>query len=149
LYGWTAERLARKQTAVGAASYLYYFDHGYPAADAAGLHAFHGSELPFVFGTLGTTPVNWPKSPGTPQETGLSEAMIGYWTSFARTGKPAGWPAYGSARSYMAFTDGARAAERLLPGMFELHEEAVARRKAGDLAWNWNTGVVSPKLAAQ
>ena len=52
LYGWTAERLVRKQAALGAPSFLYYFDHGYPAADSAGLHAFHASELPFVFGTF-------------------------------------------------------------------------------------------------
>src|SRR6185369_5955090 len=63
LYGWTAERLVRKQTAVRAPSFLYYFDHGYPAAYAAGLHAFHASELPFVFGTLKGTPLNWPKIP--------------------------------------------------------------------------------------
>src|SRR6185295_13132467 len=50
LYGWTAERLARKQTAIGVNSYLYLFDHGYPAADDGGLHAFHASELPYVFG---------------------------------------------------------------------------------------------------
>ena len=57
LYGWTAERLVRKQAALGKPSFLYFFDHGYPAADARGLHAFHASELPFVFGTFdGTTP---------------------------------------------------------------------------------------------
>ena len=40
LYGWTAERLAANQTALGAPSFLYYFDHGYPAAEEAGLRAF-------------------------------------------------------------------------------------------------------------
>ena len=30
LYGWTAERLVRKQTALGQPSFLYFFDHGYP-----------------------------------------------------------------------------------------------------------------------
>lgn len=46
LYGWTAARLMVKQTAAGVPSYLYLFDHGYPAADERGLHAFHASELP-------------------------------------------------------------------------------------------------------
>ncbi len=46
------ERLVRKQAALGLPSFLYLFDHGYPGADAAGLHGFHASELPFVFGTL-------------------------------------------------------------------------------------------------
>jgi para-nitrobenzyl esterase len=51
LYGWTAQRLVRKQTALRQPSFLYFFDHGYPAADTAGLHGFHASELPYVFGT--------------------------------------------------------------------------------------------------
>jgi para-nitrobenzyl esterase len=46
LYGWTAERLARSQTELGAPSFLYYFDHGYPAADQGGYRAFHASESP-------------------------------------------------------------------------------------------------------
>jgi len=154
LYGWTAERLVRKLDALRVPSFLYYFDHGYPAADSAGLHAFHGSELPFVFGTSEVTPPNWPKIPATPQETNLSEAMIGYWTSFARTGKPQAanqpdWPAYGSMHSYMAFTDAPRPSDHLLPGMYELNEEVVSRRRvSGDTAWNWNVGIASPKPPA-
>jgi para-nitrobenzyl esterase len=46
MYGWTAERMVRKQAAIGQPAYLYLFDHGYPAADTRGLHAFHASELP-------------------------------------------------------------------------------------------------------
>ncbi len=155
MYGWTAERLVRKQTALRVPSFLYYFNHGYPAADSTGLHAFHASELPFVFGTFGATPANWPKIPATPQETSVSEAMIGYWTSFARAGKPQAanqldWPAYGSARSYMSFTDAPHPSERLLPGMYELHEDAISRRRAsGDTPWNWNAGIASPKLPAR
>jgi para-nitrobenzyl esterase len=155
LYGWTAERLVRKQAALGVPGFLYYFDHGYPAADSAGLHAFHASELPFVFGTVEATTPNWPKIPAAQQEASLSAAMIGYWTSFARTGKPRAanqpdWPAYGPARSYMAFTDAPRPSERLLPGMYELNEEVVARRRAsGDAPWNWNAGIASPKLPAK
>ena len=135
-------------------SYLYFFDHGYPAADSANLHAFHASELPYVFGTLDRTGPNWPKVPATAQETALSDAMIDYWTSFARTGKPQAakqpdWPAYGTDAAYMDFTDAPHPAKNLLPGMYALHEEAVCRRKAADLAWNWNTGIVSPPLPRQ
>jgi len=155
LYGWTAERLVRKQAALRVPSFLYYFDHGYPAADSAGLHAFHASELPFVFGTLEATTPNWPKIPATPQETSLSEAMIGYWTSFARTGKPRAanqpdWPPYGSAHSYMAFADAPHPSNHLLPGMYEFNEAVVSRSRAsGDIAWNWNAGLASPKLPPQ
>ena len=155
LYGWTAERLVRKQETLRVPSFLYYFDHGYPAEDSAGLHGFHASELPFVFGTMAATTVNWPKIPTTSQETSLSEAIIGYWTSFARTGKPVAanqpdWPAYGSARAYMAFTNAPHPSDHLLPGMYELNEEVVSRRRSsGDTAWNWNAGIASPKLPAR
>lgn len=152
LYGWTAERLVKKQAAIGQPSYLYFFDHGYPAEDSANLHAFHASELPYVFGTTDSTPPNWPKIPATATEAALSDALLDYWTSFARSGKPQAakqpdWPAYGTDAAYMDITDGPRPAKNLLPGMYELHEEAVCRRKAADLAWNWNTGIVSPPLA--
>ncbi len=153
LYGWTAERLVRKQSELGLPSYLYLFDHGYPTADAAGLHAFHASELPFVFGTFDRTPPLWPKIPATPQERQLSEAMIGYWSSFARTAQPRAanapdWPAYGSTEAYMLFRDGPQPAAHLMPGMYALHEEAVCRRRSnGDLPWHWNVGVISPPLS--
>jgi para-nitrobenzyl esterase len=152
LYGWTAERLARKQAALGLPSFLYFFDHGYPAADAAGLHAFHASELPFVFGTLDGTPPLWPKVPATPEETRLSRAIIGYWSSFARTGRPQAanepdWPAFRSTGAYVAFTDAPHLSDGLLPGMYEFHEQVVCRcRASGDIAWNWNAGLASPKL---
>ena len=86
VYGWTAQRLVRKQTALGQPSFLYFFDHGYPAADDAGLHGFHASELPYVFGTFDATPPHWPKIPATTLETRLSDAMIGYWSSLCTHG---------------------------------------------------------------
>jgi para-nitrobenzyl esterase len=154
LYGWTSEQLAIKQSALGISSFLYLFDHGYPSADAAGLHAFHASELPFVFGTADKTPPHWPKVENTPGEAALSEAMMSYWASFSKTGQPRAangpaWPAYGSTGAYMDFTDTPRPSAHLFPGMYALHEEAVCRRLAANLAWNWNVGVISPPLAKQ
>jgi para-nitrobenzyl esterase len=152
LYGWTSERLVAKQTAQGQPSYLYFFDHGYPAADAANLHAFHASELPYVFGTADRTPPLWPKVPDSAREAELSEAMMSYWTSFASATEPIAtrqpaWPAYGSTRAYMMFSDGPRPGTHLLPGMYELNEEVVCRRRAqGGLPWNWNVGLVAPTL---
>ncbi|WP_374597032.1 carboxylesterase/lipase family protein [Brevundimonas sp.] len=153
LYGWTSERLVRSQTERGHPSFLYLFDHGYPAMDQAGLHAFHASELPYVFGTLNNTPPLWPKIPDTASERALSDTMIDYWISFARSGRPlaaqADWPAYGSTEAYVTFRSTPIPANDLLPGMFELHERAMCRRRAsGDLAWNWNTGLFSPNLGA-
>jgi len=154
LYGWTAERLVAKQTAVGQAGYLYYFDHGYPAADAAGLHGFHAAEIPYVFGTAKTTPPAWPKSPDTPAEARLSTAMTRYWASFARDGAPtaageAAWKPYGGEQAYMAFADAPQPGVHLRPGMYELNETVMCRRRArGDTPWNWNVGVVAPPLPA-
>ena len=152
LYGWTSERLVRNQTALGAPSFLYYFDHGYPAADTAGLHAFHASEIPYVFGTADRTPPFWPKVPATPAEQAMSVAMTSYWASFARDGVPAAasqpkWQPYGAERAYMAFADVPKPGTNLLPGMFELNEQVVCRRRAkGGIAWNWNIGIVAPPL---
>lgn len=152
LYGWTSERLVRSQTAAGQPSYLYLFDHGYPAADAAGLHAFHASELPYMFGALQRTPPRWPAIPDTREERRLSDAMVAYWASFARDGRPiaAGapsWFPYGENGALMTFDEEPLPGTALAPGMFELHEAAVQRRRAaGDQPWNWNTGLASPRL---
>lgn len=153
LYGWTSERLAIRQTALGQPAYLYLFDHGYPAANEAGLHGFHGSEIPYVFGTIGDTPPYWPKIPDSIGERRLAAAMGDYWVSFARTGKPeaagqAAWSPYGKGAAFMAFADVPRAAARLMPGTYALHEATVCRRRAaGNQPWNWNTGIASPMLA--
>jgi para-nitrobenzyl esterase len=155
VYGWTSVRLVKKQAALGLPSFLYFFDHGYPAEDAAGLHGFHASEVPYVFGTFNGTPPLWPKIPDTEAEKRLSDAITGYWTSFARTGHPTAenepdWPAFGSAGAFMNITDAPRPSTCLLPGMYALNEEVVCRRRArGDVPWNWNVGIVSPKLPAK
>lgn len=152
LYGWTAERMARNQAAIGQPAYLYLFDHGYPAMDDAGLHAFHASELPFVFGTADRTPPRWPKIPDTAAERALSDAMIDYWTSFARDAKPVAtaapvWPTYDAAERYLHFADAPRVETQLLPGMFALNEAVMCRRKAtGKIGWNWNVGLAAPAL---
>jgi para-nitrobenzyl esterase len=153
LYGWTATRLAIKQTALRQRAYLYLFDHGYPAADENGFHGFHASEIPYVFGTAAHTPSAWPKIPDTAAERRFSRAMTEYWTSFARSGTPAaaaqpGWPAYGEEAHYMAFGQTPRPGTYLMPNMYALHEAAMCRRRsAGNQPWNWNTGVASPILA--
>ena len=151
MYGWTAERLVAKQTAVGAPSFLYYFDHAYAAADEQGLHAFHAAEIPYAFGNTTRTPPRWPTIPQTPEEARLSDAMVSYWASFVRDGAPsaegeAAWRAYGDDRTYMAFED-APHLRQAPPNGYEIHEEVVCRRRAaGNIAWNWNVGVISPPL---
>ena len=155
MYGWTSERLARKQSEIGENGFLYIFNHGYPAANDAGLHAFHASEIPYVFGTIYKVAPNWPEIPNTPTEKRLSDAMLAYWSSFARDGAPSApgepaWRPYSRDESYMYFEAGPEgSATNLLPGMYELHEEVICRRRAANVAWNWNVGVAAPPLPPQ
>jgi para-nitrobenzyl esterase len=154
MFGWTSERLARTQSAIGQSAFLYFFDHGYPAADDKGLRAFHASELPYVFGTVARTPEAWPKPPDSERERNLSDAMMRYWVSFARDGNPdaAGWPAwrpYAPGKAYVRFADAPQGAADLLPGMFELHEEVMCRRRAADIPWHKNVGVTAPAMPFQ
>ncbi len=152
LYSWTAERLVRSQQAIGQPGYLYMFDHGYPAADERGLHAFHAAELPYMFDNNDRTPPYWPPIPDTPEEQAYAAAMSGYWASFTHSGIPvapgaADWPAYGEDRLYMHFAETPRVAENVLPGTFEFVEELVCRRRnAGDQGWHWNVGLASPPV---
>lgn len=151
LYGWTAERLVRKQAALGVPAYLYLWDHGYPAADTAGLHAFHASELPYVFDTFDDTPPLWPKNAHTPEEDALADAMGDYWTSFARTGRPQAknapdWPAYAPRAQYMHLAASPTPARDLMPGMYDLNETVMCRRRAATtMPWGWNVGLWAPK----
>ncbi|KTE15019.1 carboxylesterase/lipase family protein [Sphingopyxis sp. H115] len=153
MYGWTSERLAIRQTALGQNAYLYLFDHGYPAASEAGLHGFHAAEIPYVFGTIDDTPPYWPKIPDSVSERRFATAMGDYWVSFAKTGRPeaagqAPWRPYGADAAFIAFADVPRGGTRLMPGMFALHEAATCRRRAaGNQPWNWNSGILSPVLA--
>ena len=147
IYGWAAERLVSKQSTAGAQSYLYVFDYCYPEAEARNLCAFHASDVPFVLGNMGgaALPEHWPV-PGEPDSKRLSEAMIDYWTSFARDGRPrsAGnphWAPYAQGQSFMKFDARPHAAADPYPGMLELNEAFVERRKARNLSWGLRIGV--------
>ena len=155
LYGWTAQRLAVKQAAAGQPAFLYLFDHAYPAATALNLRAFHGAELPYLFGQVGPGGKlwrNWPRPPDTAAETALSNAIIGYWTAFARTGAPAAagepvWRPFADGGAYMDFDNRAQPSSDLMPGMYALHEEVIGRRRrAGNQNWFANIGLASPTV---
>lgn len=152
VFGWAAERLVRNQQAIGQPSYLYFFDHDYPAAAAADLTAFHASEVPFVFGTISATPANWPAIPDTADERRVSDAMLDYWTSFARTGSPVAvhapaWTTFAPDHAYMTFNQSAVLSADFMPGMFELHEQIMCRRReSGRQSWNWRSGSAAPAL---
>ncbi|WP_417318731.1 carboxylesterase/lipase family protein [Emcibacter sp.] len=152
VFGWASERLVRKQAALGQPSYLYLFSHSYPAANEANLEAFHASEVPFVFGSLKGTPEGWPAIPDTEAERNISGAMLDYWTSFARDGQPTSgrgpdWTKFASGRAYMEFGEVPTLSRDLFPGMYELHEQVMCRRRlSGKQSWNWRTGSIAPVL---
>lgn len=151
-FGWTSQRLVRNQAALGQPTYLYYFDHGYPAADDAGMHAFHAAEVPYMFGTIHRTTELWPRIPDTKEERDLSTAMVDYWASFAQAGVPSArnqpaWPSHNKEAAYMIFAGKPHVAANFMPGQYDLHEQVVCRRRAaGTIPWNWNVGVIAPPL---
>ena len=141
IFGWSGERIARSQQALGLDAYLYVFDHCYPSAKARDLCAFHASELPFTFGNMDpdALPATWPVPDGSSDQA-VSNAMLDYWTSFAASGHPGGdglpaWPAYGSQQNFMRFADEPQPGRDMVPGMFELHEEFARRRRALGNSW--------------
>lgn len=63
--------------------YTYFFDHDLPDENGIPTKPTHGSELSLMFGTYERFPNKW-----TSYDQQLSEAVIDYWTSFAKTGDP-------------------------------------------------------------
>lgn len=92
----------------GSASYQFQFSRVPPSREAAG--AAHGSELPYVFGTLPVAgrAANAPRYDST--DATVSDQMEQYWTNFAKSGNPNGgslpqWPKFdATSRAYMDFT---------------------------------------------
>ncbi len=148
IYGWAVERMVHDQSVAGSPSYLYIFDHCYPAARARDLCAFHASELPYVFGQIGEDDAyspNWPV-PGGDRDAALSQALIDYWSSFAATGVPVSpsgpdWAPYEKNQSFMRFQDEPVADRDPAPGMFELQEEWFGRLRAAGEPYFINVGV--------
>lgn len=90
----SAQRFAKH----GSKVYIYHFEHSIPGLEALG--PTHGTEMPYVFGTLSPTAAGSDASPS--EDAALSDTMQGYWTRFAKTGDPNGdgalnWPAFDDA----------------------------------------------------
>lgn len=151
IYGWATERMVRQQSEAGLPAYLYLFDRCYPAAKARDLCAFHASEVPYVFGHVGpdaVLPVHWPRPEGA-DETALSAAMLDYWVRFARTGRPSSdghprWRPYSDGQAYMRFSARPIPDSDPIPGMFEMQEAVVDRRRRAGRQWFVNVGVAAP-----
>ncbi|MBI5503633.1 MAG: carboxylesterase family protein [Deltaproteobacteria bacterium] len=84
--------VARRSAAGRARTYLYNFarETPIPVAQVLGLGAFHGAEIPYVFGSISFT---------GPSDAGLGRRIREYWSRFAERGRPrarqaVGWPRY-------------------------------------------------------
>jgi len=126
--------IASRYAATGAAVYEYQFEQSLPGKEADG--AQHSFELPYVFGVLTTDGVFG--GPFTSADRALSDAMLNYWTHFAKTGNPnyAGgleWPKFdASKRGYMRFStrfDGnVKADEGLRKSACRLFEQSLTAK---------------------
>ena len=149
--GWRASRRRSGQPA-----YLYLFDHGYPAMDEAGPARLPRQRTALSCSARSTARRRTGrKIPDTPAERALSDAMLDYWTSFARDGTPGGakarrpGPPMARPADYHALRATRRRPRReLMPGMFALNEDGDVPppRDRARPAWNWNVGLTSPKL---
>jgi para-nitrobenzyl esterase len=91
-FGFGSQLLAREMEAAGENAYLYIFTMA-GQGPFASLGAFHSLESMYLSKHYWT---DWVKDP---HDEALSDAMIGYWTSFAANGVPSAaglpaWPAY-------------------------------------------------------
>jgi len=85
MFGHSYAQLLAEQ---GRTGYLYRFDHDIPGGDRPG--SFHGSELWFVFQSLGRC---W--RPFTGRHVDLARQASSYWVNFVKTGDPNGTDAVG------------------------------------------------------
>ncbi|MDH6260542.1 carboxylesterase family protein [Bradyrhizobium sp. BR13661] len=111
--------LARFHARTGEAVFLYYFSYVPPSLRGSVPGAAHASELPYLFNTL----------PGPSEEDRhLSDAMISYWTSFAKESRPGiangvHWPEFLPSETVMEFGGAeAFAHERFLVDRLDLIE---------------------------
>jgi len=87
---------AHRKTGGDAPVYRYHFElAALPSKYHPGTFAFHSDDIEYVFGTLDTRPGETVR----PEDRQLSEAMMTYWTNFAKAGDPNGqgvpnWPKY-------------------------------------------------------
>lgn len=125
-FGASARYFARGMARSGERNvYLYYFTHVGPTSGARALGAFHGAEIPFVFG-------NDPGWPRGAHDAALREAISGYWVRFAATGDPnepgrPRWPRYDAiADRYLELGDPIRVRDHLRTAQFDVLDAAQA-----------------------
>jgi para-nitrobenzyl esterase len=122
-------------------AYVYYFDHRTrQSPNGAG----HGSEISFVFRTLGVgSGLLGPAGPPRPEDVAMSDLMSSYWVNFAKSGDPNGpglpaWPAFsGTAQNAMYFD--AHPSARPVPNMTQI------KALDGYYAWRRDEAKAAPQ----
>lgn len=88
--------------------FMYHFSRHQPFIDgvgyqqqtpASGMAAYHGAEMAYAYGTLDVLNRYGATRAWTDEDRRYSDAMMGYWVSFAKSGNPNAeglpvWPAY-------------------------------------------------------
>lgn len=96
--------------------FIYRFDRTIQGKGESNLRAFHGLEIPYVFGAFQDR--NWSWLRFTTADHNLSQNMQTYWTNFAKTGNPnsqslPNWPGWKSGKeSYLEFSPAAEVIPR-------------------------------------
>jgi len=78
---WAAHRAKTARHA----AFTYYWTHPMPGPDSARYGAFHTSEVPYVFNTLGQSQRPWQDA-----DRRLADLAGAYWVNFIKTGDPNG-----------------------------------------------------------
>ena len=104
-FNCSTRMLADLMAANGTTLYLYHFTK-VPTPAMADWGAFHGAELPFVFGKFAFLNMKF----STPSNKRASQKIIGLWSSFARDGVPSAddvpaWPKYNATTQPMMELD--------------------------------------------
>jgi len=96
LFGAAAHYVAVHLARAGRPPYLYFFSRKPPGKAAEILGAFHASEISYVFGTSGLTPLS-------EDDLAISAVMQDCWVRFATSGDPNGdgprWEPFSEARN--------------------------------------------------
>jgi para-nitrobenzyl esterase len=125
-----AYAMAAAVTASGHRAWVYRFSRVRPGPGGAALLAYHAAEIPYVFGTADA----WYSRDHADDR--LADALLAYWSNFARTGDPNGigldpWPVFDAAGARVQEL-GARIGPLMAP------DKALCDRVATSLYPGWS-----------
>lgn len=127
LFGAPARFLASLNARNGAPTYMYIFTREWPSKNQT-LGASHAAEISFM---MDTHPA-WMKL--TSRDKKLTDAMVGYWSNFVKTGDPNGadlvtWPRYSpDSDRWLELGDQIKAVEAVRARKLDILEQHIHRR---------------------